>query len=51
MEVNFSGAEAANIGTGELRAFARGESAMYGVEMVRWPTKGNENKSGNGYLW
>ena len=30
MEVNFSGAVAAKMETGDFRALARGESAMYG---------------------
>ena len=50
MEVNFSGAVAAKMETGDFRALARGESAMRGGndELAR---DGNEDKSGNGYLW
>jgi len=50
MEVNFSGTVAAKMETGDFRVLARGESARCGgndeVEQA-----GNEDKSGNGYLW
>ena len=50
MEVNFSGAMAAKMETGDFRALARGESASCGGndEVAQ---DGNEDKSGNGYLW
>jgi len=50
MEVNFSGAVAAKIETGDFRALARGESARCGGndEVAQ---DGNEDKSGNSYLW
>jgi len=49
-EENFSGAVAAKMETGDFRALARGESAMGGgnVEVAQ---DGNEDNSGNGYLW
>ena len=49
MEVNFSGAMAAKMETGDFRALARGESARCGGndELAQ---DGNEDKSGNGYL-
>ena len=50
MEVNFSGAVAAKMETGDFRALARGESTMCGGndEVAQ---DGIGDKSGNGYLW
>ena len=49
-EENFSGAVAAKMETGDFRALARGESAMCGGHDES-AQEGNEDKSGNGYLW
>ena len=49
-EENFSGAVVAKTETGDFRALARGESGRCGGnnEVAQ---DGNEDKSGNGYLW